>query len=62
MEAAQVPILCYHFMPDEDWLRTSIDTPERGGAQVTAFDAEVLSRVPSLSGDRVSTRALWDNL
>ena len=62
MEAAQVPILCYNFMPDEDWLRTSIDTPERGDARVTAFDDQVLGDRPSRSTDTVSKQQLWDNL
>ena len=62
MEAAQVPILCYNFMPNEDWLRTSIDVPERGGAQVTAFDVECLSGVAEAVKETATASQLWDNL
>lgn len=43
-----VPIICYNFMAGTDWIRTSVDTPERGGAKVTAFElSEVESaRIP----------------
>lgn len=34
---AGIPILGFHFMPGSVW-RTSLTTPGRGGAQVTAFD------------------------
>ena len=30
--------LCYNWMPSEDWNRTRIDLPERGGALVTEFN------------------------
>jgi mannonate dehydratase len=32
-----VPLVCYNFMAGTDWIRTSIDAPERGGAKTTAF-------------------------
>ena len=37
---AGIPILGYHFMPASVW-RTSVTTPGRGGAIVTAFDLDV---------------------
>ena len=54
-----VPICCYHFMPNVDWLRTSTSTPERGGALVTSFDAEQLSGQP---GRPIGEDELWDHL
>ena len=33
-----VGVFCYNWMPADDWSRTSIDTPTRGGALVSAFD------------------------
>jgi mannonate dehydratase len=55
-----VETLCYNWMPEEDWQRTSIDTRERGEARVTAFDLDQV---------RGETRArptpadhLWRNL
>lgn len=35
-----IPVLCYNWMAVTSWARTSIDTPARGGALVTAFDAD----------------------
>jgi mannonate dehydratase len=38
-----VPMVCYNFMAGTDWIRTSVDAPERGGAKVTAFDIAQLA-------------------
>jgi len=38
MGATGVKILCYNWMPADDWSRTSTETPTRGGSLVTAFD------------------------
>ena len=35
--ARGVPIVCYNFMAGTDWIRTTVDAPERGGALVTGF-------------------------
>eukprot|EP01065_Artemidia_motanka_P028605 TRINITY_DN3405_c0_g1_i1.p1 TRINITY_DN3405_c0_g1~~TRINITY_DN3405_c0_g1_i1.p1 ORF type:complete len:350 (+),score=54.84 TRINITY_DN3405_c0_g1_i1:55-1104(+) len=40
MGRAGVPIFCYNWMPADDWSRTSVETPARGGSLVTAFDPE----------------------
>lgn len=32
-----IPIICYNFMAGTDWIRTSVDSPERGGSLVTGF-------------------------
>ncbi len=32
-----IGLLCYNFMAGTDWIRTSVDAPERGGATTTAF-------------------------
>lgn len=39
-----IPIVCYNFMAGTDWIRTSVDSPERGGARVTAFELSDLDR------------------
>lgn len=61
MGAAGVPTLCYNWMPEEDWQRTSFDTPDRGGAKVTAFD---LSQIADEEHHRENTtsKTLWENL
>ena len=45
-----VPLVCYNFMAGTDWIRTSVDAPERGGAKVTAFDIAELATAPSRTG------------
>ncbi len=75
MQRAEIPILCYNFMAGTDWVRTSLDEPQRGGALVTAFDIDKVNEAVSLenvdtdsmTGTRVeeqSIRAdqLWANL
>jgi mannonate dehydratase len=68
-----IPILCYNFMAGTDWVRTRLDTPERGGARVTGFDLADAQRAILLghdgdalkapeSGTRVSAVELWANL
>ncbi|HUF63430.1 MAG TPA: mannonate dehydratase [Verrucomicrobiales bacterium] len=61
MGEARVPVLCYNWMPDDDWQRTSVDSRERGGALVTEFD---LSQVedPPAPPDATPAAALWENL
>jgi mannonate dehydratase len=39
-----IPIVCYNFMAGTDWIRTSVDSLERGGARVTAFELADLDR------------------
>ena len=66
MAAAEMKILCYNWMPDEDWQRTSCETQERGGALVTAFNlAEVDRNVTDAEGkptEPTSAGRLWENL
>lgn len=68
-----VPVLCYSWMPDDDWQRTNLEAKERGGALVTECDLrECDLRDPetfqSLTGfdhrseNPTSEAALWDNL
>ena len=65
-----VPLICYNFMAGTDWIRTSVDTPERAGAKVTAFDLNDLesARIPGREPFRASPEPgakgeqLWNNL
>ena len=43
-----VPMICYNFMAGTDWIRTSVDAPERGGSTTTAFELSELmhARIP----------------
>lgn len=64
-----IPILCYNFMAGTDWVRTSLDLPERGGARVTGFDLRQAESALSLnaatetiSSETIGADALWKNL
>lgn len=58
-----VRTLCYNWMPEEDWQRTSITAGERGGALVTEFDLEkVQSPRTAASQQPTPPEALWKNL
>lgn len=66
MAEAEMEVLCYNWMPDEDWQRTSCEVLERGGARVTEFNiADIASNVTDATrGDHDPTSAnqLWSNL
>lgn len=68
MGEAGVPVLCYSWMPDDDWQRTSLTVKERGGALVTEFDMRDPDTFRSVTGfdfqsDHPTPAAkLWDNL
>ncbi len=49
MQQIGVPVLCYNFMAGTDWVRTRLDSPERGGAKVTAFSLAEVERAMSLN-------------
>ena len=69
MGRAEVPILCYNFMPGTDWVRTRLDLRERGGALVTGFDLAQVESAVSLSEtteiipeQTIDSDALWTSL
>ena len=66
MGEAGLEVLCYNWMPDEDWQRTSAEVRERGGARVTEFNlANVGCNVTDASGyiaETTPAAKLWENL
>ena len=69
MAQAGIHLLCYNFMSGTDWVRTQLDTPERGGARVTGFRLADAERAISLnaasqaiSRQTIGADALWANL
>lgn len=66
MAEVGMKVLCYNWMPSEDWCRTSCDTIERGGSRVTAFDINADGRnVTDADGrpaDPTSAGKLWEYL
>jgi mannonate dehydratase len=66
MAEASMEVLCYNWMPDEDWQRTTCEVVERGGAKVTAFnindiDVNCTDATPA-EHEPTSAEKLWENL
>jgi mannonate dehydratase len=57
-----VPVWCYEWMADFNWLRTNLATPARGGSVVTSFDVADLRDAPPTEHGPVSEEELWENL
>lgn len=58
-----IPVLCYNWMAVTSWARTSIDTPARGGALVTAYSAKDAETMPAAAPEgSVTDTQLWDAL
>lgn len=60
MGRAGIPILGYHWMPNQVW-RTSRTTPVRGGALATSFDMSQHQDAPLSHGRVYSEEELWAN-
>jgi len=60
MGKAGIPILGFHWVPNSVW-RTSRTTPDRGGAQVTSFDYELVKDAPLTHGRVFSEDEMWAN-
>lgn len=61
MSKLGVPVWCYEWMTDFNWLRTNVATPSRGGSVVTSFDNALVTKEPTELGP-ISEDALWENL
>lgn len=57
-----IPVWCYEWMPVFNWLRTSVNTPARGGALATAFDNADMAGRPDTEYGTVTEAQLWENL
>lgn len=67
MAESGLEVLCYNWMPAEDWCRTTAENPERGGSLTTAFDIDAARGETVTDADGAPVRgtpaaALWDNL
>jgi len=62
MGALDIPVFCYNFMAQFNWLRTSVSTVSRGGAIVTSYDHKLMREAPLTSAGIVPEKRLWDNL
>jgi mannonate dehydratase len=57
-----IPVWCYEWMTDFNWLRTSTNTPARGGSVVTSFDSALMQHAPPTELGPISEDELWQNL
>ena len=57
-----IPVWCYEWMTDFNWLRTSTTTPSRGGSVVTSFDSALLQDLPLNVLEPIGEAELWQNL
>lgn len=62
MGAANIPVLCYNFMAEFNWFRTSTTTRTRGGALVSSYDHALMEAAPLTKAGHVSEDQLWENL
>lgn len=62
MGAAGIPVLCYNFMAQFNWFRTSTTTRTRGGALVSSYDHSLMKDAPLTEAGIVSEEQLWENL
>ncbi|WP_293857456.1 mannonate dehydratase [uncultured Alsobacter sp.] len=56
-----IPVWCYEWMADFNWVRTNTSKPSRGGSMVTSFDVNELPKEPTELGS-ISEEELWVNL
>jgi mannonate dehydratase len=57
-----IPVWCYEWMTDFNWVRTNTSTPARGGSIVTSFDNALLRDAPPTEQGPISEDELWANL
>lgn len=62
MGAAGIPVLCYNFMAQFNWFRTSTTTRTRGGALVSSYDHSLMKDAPLTEAGIVAEELLWENL
>lgn len=57
-----IPVWCYEWMTDFNWLRTNTSTPARGGSLVTSFDEALIHDAPQTELGPISDEVLWETL
>ncbi|MCX6067256.1 MAG: mannonate dehydratase [Chloroflexi bacterium] len=57
-----IPVWCYEWMTDFNWLRTSTNTISRGGSVVTSFDYNLVKDAPPTDEGPLSEEKLWETL
>lgn len=62
MGALRIPVLCYNFMAQFGWFRTSTTIRTRGEALVSGYDHSLMKDAPLTEAGIVEEDRLWDNL
>jgi len=62
LKKAEVDVICYNWMPVVSWARTSVDSPGRGGALMTAFDYDEIKGKPLTEYGEFSQETMWNSL
>lgn len=62
LRAVGIDVICYNWMPVIGWYRTDMARPGRGGALMTAFDADAIKDAPLTRYGAVSREKLWETL
>lgn len=62
MGKLSIPVWCYEWMTDFNWLRTSTNLPSRGGSVVTGYDNALMQAAPPTEGGPISEEKLWETL
>ncbi|MBB3113045.1 mannonate dehydratase [Paenibacillus phyllosphaerae] len=57
-----IGVLCYNFMAQFNWFRTSTTTRTRGGALVSSYDHSLMKDAPLTEAGIVTEEQLWENL
>ena len=57
-----IPVWCYEWMTDFNWLRTNTSTISRGGSVVTSFDNALMKDEPPTGNGPISEQKLWETL
>jgi mannonate dehydratase len=62
MGRLEIPVWCYEWMTDFNWLRTSTSLLSRGGSIVTGYDHAFMRAAPPSPFGPLSEEELWTNL
>lgn len=57
-----IPVWCYEWMTDFNWMRTNTSTISRGGSVVTSFDNALMQDALPTENGPISEEKLWETL
>jgi mannonate dehydratase len=57
-----IPVWCYEWMSDFNWLRTNTAVPSRGGSLVSGYDHALMQAAPPTEDGPLSEETLWETV